>query len=135
MYKYDSHNELVSQFEKESDIEARKAESKRIILKYSKHLPIIAECLPGDKNMQTVTPNTQYKKRFLVCHDLTLAQFQMILRKRIGISSSDAITIFCKNKDMPTTSDNMLSLYDRYVSDDGFLYIFYGSEAVFGTSL
>lgn len=132
MAKHTSKNDLVSKFEKESEFKTRKAESNRIIAKYPKHLPVIAECLPGDKNMSNATPNTQHKKRFLVCHDLTLAQFQMVLRKRLCLSSQDAINIFCKNKDMPMTNDNMLALYDKYVSEDGFLYLFYGAEAVFG---
>lgn len=125
-------NELYSQFEKEHDLKIRKKESSRIMGKHDRYFPVIAECLPGDKNMKYATQDNPNKKRFLVSGDLALSQFQMVLRQRLCLAQTDAIIIFCKNKTIPLTSETINTLYNDYVADDGFLYLFYGTEAVFG---
>ena len=65
--------------------------------------------------------------------DLTVGQFIYVIRKRIKLAPEQALFIFC-GKDMPPTSDLMQRVYEQKKSDDGFLYVEYAGENVFGAS-
>jgi GABA(A) receptor-associated protein len=124
---------IISHFEKNHEFNIRKAESARIMAKHTDKLPIIAEPLDHDKLMKKQSDQFKPKYKFLVDHNLTIAQFHHILRKRLHLTQEDAIFIFSKNSSLPRTSESIGYLYNNdNISEDGFLYLFYGSEATFG---
>ena len=113
-------------FQKENTIEKRKEESEKIRKKHPDRIPIIVEKASGNKDI----PNID-KKKYLVPKELTVGQFQYVIRKRIKLDSQKALFIFIDNK-LPTTSELLLTVYDKYKNEDGFLYITYSGENTFG---
>lgn len=72
------------------------------------------------------------KDKYLVPSDMTLAQFMVILRKKIKLDAGDAIFIFTKNDTLVPTSSIMSSVYEDFKSVDNFLYLYYIECNTFG---
>ena len=112
-------------YKKEHDIETRKAESQKIRTKYPDRVPIIVE-KEGNSDIAEID-----KKKYLVPSDLTMGQFQYVLRKRIKLDQTKALFIFINNT-LPPTSSLISQIYDDKKDEDGFLYVTYSSENTFG---
>jgi GABA(A) receptor-associated protein len=67
----------------------------------------------------------------LVPSDLTVGQFQYVIRKRISVDPDKAIFIFINNVLAPTASQ-MSRIYEEHKDEDGFLYVVYSGEETFG---
>lgn len=105
--------------------EERKKESERLMTKYPTKVPII---ITKSKNSDIADLD---KHKFLVPLDQTVGQFVYIVRKRIELSHEKAIFVFVNNV-LPPTSSLISEIYNTYNSTDGFLYITYAGENVFG---
>lgn len=71
------------------------------------------------------------KQKFLVPMDLTFGQFVYVIRKRIKLKPECAIFALVNNTLPPTCQ--MISDIDRHQrSADGFIYVSYTGENVFG---
>lgn len=114
-------------FKSEFTFEQRKEESNRVLQKYPDRIPIICE-----KNKQATKecPDID-KKKYLVPRDLTMGQFLYVVRKRMNISPEKAIFLFVGNTIAPSTTI-INNVYNYHVDKDGFLYITYSFENVFG---
>ena len=112
-------------YKKDNDIEFRKEESKKIRTKYPDRIPIIVEKVHNSDITEID------KKKYLVPADLTMGQFQYVIRKRIKLDQTQALFIFINNT-LPTTSTLISQIYEDKKDEDGFLYITYSSENTFG---
>jgi len=112
-------------FKTEYSLEDRKAESTRILEKYPDRIPVICEKLAKSK-MEEID-----KKKYLVPSDLNIGQFVYVLRKRVKLSSQEAIYLFV-NGNIPATSQLINQIYDQHKDEDGFLYMQYSGENTFG---
>ncbi|PRQ28423.1 autophagy-related protein 8C-like [Rosa rugosa] len=115
-----------SLFKKELALERRQAEACRIREKYPERVPVIVE-----KAVKSDIPDID-KKKYLVPADLTVGQFVYVVRKRIKLSADKAIFIFVKNT-LPSTAASMSTIYEENKDEDGFLYMTYSGEQVFGS--
>ena len=95
--------------------------------KYPDRVPIVCE---KSKNYNDTIPDLD-KSKYLVPSDITVGQFMFVIRKRIKLSSEQAIFIFV-NGTIPSTSTCIFQLYESCKDDDGFLYITYSGENTFG---
>jgi len=111
----------------ENTLEKRKEESNKIRTKYPDRIPIIVDKL--NKNNKDI-PEID-KKKYLVPSDLTVGQFQYVIRKRIKLDSQKALFIFINNK-IPASSDLLKTIFEKEKDEDGFLYIGYTGENTFG---
>lgn len=93
--------------------------------RYPDRIPVIV-----NKNSQSTIADID-KKKYLVPNELTMGQFMYVVRKRIDIAPEQAIYLFV-NGNLPTTSEQMNNIYDKYKSEDGFLYVTYSGENTFG---
>jgi len=100
-------------------------ESKKIIEKYPDKIPIIVE-----KSKKSKIKDID-KNKYLVPSDMTLSQFIYVVRKRIKISSTEALFFFVNNT-LCNNSSLLSEIYNTYKDNDGFLYIAYSSENTFG---
>ena len=107
--------------------EARSGESARIREKFPDRIPIIVE---RAKNSSADLPKID-KQKYLVPGDLSLSQFIFIIRRRLSLESDQALFLFVKGV-LPTTGVLMRELFSQYKDADGFLYIEYCGENVFG---
>ena len=56
-----------------------------------------------------------------------------IIRKRIELSETEAFFFFTSNNTMPPSSSSLRELYSNNKDEDGFLYLYYCGENVFGS--
>eukprot|EP00051_Salpingoeca_urceolata_P026243 m.476594 g.476594 ORF g.476594 m.476594 type:complete len:138 (+) comp20582_c0_seq1:351-764(+) len=123
-------------FREKHSLEDRKAEVQKVIQNpaYQNCIPVIAEKNPTCKNLQAMS-----KRKFLLPNDMTLAHFMQVIRKRIGLQPSSALFMQVETwrdgkttHDSPPTSETMARLYQDYKADDGFLYVVYSEDDVYG---
>lgn len=112
-------------FKQEFTFDQRLTESSRVLAKYPERIPIICE-RNSRSNVQDID-----KKKYLVPCDLTSGQFVYVIRKRLCLRADKAIFLFV-NGVIPSSSQNLASLYQEHKDLDGFLYITYSDENVFG---
>lgn len=68
----------------------------------------------------------------MIPEDLNVSQLTYIVRKRLHMKPSEALFLLC-NKRMINGPDTLRSIYARHRNrEDGFLYIHYSLENVFG---
>lgn len=116
------------EFKKNNSLEKRQSESNRIREKYGDRLPIIVEKHAGKSSSDI--PDID-KKKYLVPKDLTVGQFQYVIRKRLKLDSEKAVFLFVDGI-LPSTSGLLTELYDNHKDEDGFLYVTYSGENTFG---
>ena len=114
-------------FKYQYSLKDRIFESNRVLEKYPTKIPIICERSnhPGS-NCPLIDKN-----KYLVERDLTLGQFQYVIRKRLKLTPEKAIFLIIKNN-IPATTQIIGDLYEKNKNEDGFLYINYSYENVFG---
>ena len=94
--------------------------SAHLLIKYPNRIPIIVDGKPDiDRN------------KYLVPDSLTFGEFINIIRKRLKLSSHQALFAFTDNI-LPPVGMNIRDIYNEYKSEDGFLYIKYRFENTFG---
>ncbi len=71
------------------------------------------------------------KKKYLVPADLTCGQFLYVIRKRLKLPAEKAIFLFVDGK-IPATTAMLNAIYEENQDRDGFLYMSYSDENVFG---
>jgi GABA(A) receptor-associated protein len=113
---------------KSKSLEERKMESQRILSKYYDRIPIIVD---KSESRNNILPDID-KHKYLVPNDLTIGQFQHVIRKRIKLEPSVALFIFVNKNIIPPSTEFVSVIYDEYKSEDGFLYICYATENTFG---
>lgn len=114
-------------FKTEFSLDQRKNESSRVLSKYPDRVPIICE---KSDTASKECPDID-KKKYLVPRDLTMGQFLYIIRKRLKLAPEKAIFLFVGNSIMPSTS-SINDIYNHKKDFDGFLYIKYAFENIFG---
>ena len=112
-------------FKKKYSFEKRKNESSNVYKKYPDRIPIIVE-----KHHSSTLPDID-KCKYLVPKDMTMSQFMFFIRKRIRLDSSQTL-FFTINHDLVSSSTLLSSVYHDRKDDDGFLYVTYTNENVFG---
>ncbi|KAF9411934.1 hypothetical protein HW555_009408 [Spodoptera exigua] len=106
---------------------SRKEEVMAIKSKFPTKIPLIVERYHKERSLPTLD-----KSKFLVPEDITMSQFLVIIRNRIRIKPNQALYLIINNKSMLSMSLTMAQAYDNYGDEDGFLYITYASQEVFG---
>jgi hypothetical protein len=117
-------------FQSDFSYQERLEESMRVRAKHPSKVPVICELHPKDENHG----NGAYalgKSKYLVNEDLTVAQFMQVIRNKIKLGQNVAIFILVNGR-MASASQTMNTLYSRYKQTDGFVYIYYSFENVFG---
>jgi GABA(A) receptor-associated protein len=105
----------------------RKEESDKIKEKYSDRIPIICEKDPKSKL------NDIDKTKYLVPNDLSVSQFSFIIRKRLSLDKSTALFLLVNGKHSITGDSSIREIYEKYQDEeDGFLYISYTGEIIWG---
>ena len=104
----------------------RKEESAKLRAQCPDKIPIICEKDPKSK-IQEID-----KTKYLVPMDLTVAQFSLMIRKRVEIAKEGAFFLLVGGKHSITGDTLISEIYERYKDEDGFLYIAYASELTWG---
>ena len=115
-------------FKKVLSLEKRKEEYQKIKSKLSSKIPIICEKDPRS----LIEPIA--KTKFLVNPQMNVSSFNEIIRKKLNLEAKEGIFLLVKGKNVITGNQTMQEIYENYKDEDGFLYITYASESVWGTS-
>jgi GABA(A) receptor-associated protein len=113
-------------FKYANSFEARLEESSRIREKFPGRIPVIVE-----RSARSLTVPVIDKQKFLVPGDLSVSQFIFVIRRRLNLPPEQALFIFVGNT-LPTTGILIRELHASYADKDGFLYVTYCGENVFG---
>lgn len=116
----------MNKFKKQHSLEKRQEESKRIKEKYDNRVPLIVL-----KDTKSNLPDID-RYKFLAPHDITLGQFMYVVRKRIKINDNETLYFFVNENVLVNTSQSISAIYNTHKDEDGFLYLTYCSENVFG---
>jgi GABA(A) receptor-associated protein len=115
----------MENFKSEFDFQERKFQTEGILKKHPTRVPTFVFKRTGSKGEEIP------KNKFLVPKDITVGQFVFVVRKQLKLTPEQAIFVFVGNK-IPPTSALINDLYNRYADPDGFLYVEYAFESVFG---
>ena len=113
-------------FKNQYSFTERYNEAVKIIQKYPYRIPIICERYQNSTNIPHIK-----KTKYLVPFDFSVGHFLFIIRQNIQVSSETALYIFINNT-IPATTTTIITLYENYKDEDGFLYINYTTENTFG---
>lgn len=92
-------------------------------------MPIICERASRNADVPIIQ-----KHKFLAPANMTIGQFIYIIRKNLSLPPEKALFLFVGTT-LPTTQTLMRELYMDHVDDDGFMYIKYSGESVFGVDI
>ena len=113
------------EFKKQFPLYQRLQESKKVLNNYPDKVPVICEKASGLQNCAIK------KRKYLVSRDLTIGQFIFIIRNNIQMTKDMGMFLFT-NGIIPSSSDTMEYIYNKFKENDGFLYINYAFENTFG---
>ena len=109
-------------------LKTRQEECLKIREKYPHKVPVIVTKASGDKYL----PECK-KIKYLFPSTLTIGQVLYVIRKHVQVPSEIGLYIFVgDSRSLPSAAELIFSVYDRYKSEDGFLYIVYSGESTFG---
>ena len=118
----ESSNKLIS-------FNERLAQTTNILAKYPDRVCIYIEKQASCKSLPIINKN-----KFLVPNGITAAQFIYVIRKKITVLPQQAIFLYINNT-IISGNTRMIELSNKYINNDGFLYITYSGENCFGTSI
>lgn len=113
-------------FKSQHAFDARLRESDRVIRLYNTKIPVICERAPRARLAQIL------KRKFLVPRDLTVGQFMYVIRKHMRLPAEQAIYLYIGGSKIYSASTILSDIYEKEKDRDGFLYVIYNSENVFG---
>ncbi|XP_017329717.1 microtubule-associated proteins 1A/1B light chain 3C isoform X2 [Ictalurus punctatus] len=109
------------------DTTTRKDEVCTIRSKFPNKLPIIVERCIRERRLPLLD-----KTKFLVPHELTIGQFLCLLRSKIALETSQALYLLISGKNICSMTASMGEVYSQHRDPDGFLYMTYASQDMFG---
>lgn len=123
---------FVRDFKKKYALSQRKELSSSIFKKY-KLLPVICDAAYELFKKSHPTAKELSKHKLLVKGTSCMAEILMYVKKEVGVRPEIGIFLFVDNKLVPS---NMLmsDVYELCKDEDGFLYVYYDFENVFGGS-
>ena len=113
-------------YKKAKSLEERKQEYQKVIEEHPGKIGIICEKAPKSKIADIE------KTKYLINEEFTLTQFTSIIRKKLNMDQKDALFFLANGKTSLTGNDTMHEIYKKYKDEDGFLYIAYAAEEVWG---
>ncbi|KAL0818967.1 hypothetical protein ABMA28_008260 [Loxostege sticticalis] len=127
LIKHDVNHNVRQCFKTKKPFVSRKEEVMAIKSKFPNKIPLIVERYHKEKSLPALD-----KTKFLVPEDITMSQFLVIIRNRIRMKPNQALYLIINNRSMLSMSLTMAQAYENYGDEDGFLYITYASQEVFG---
>ncbi|XP_063293863.1 microtubule-associated proteins 1A/1B light chain 3C-like [Pelobates fuscus] len=117
----------VVPFKMRKRLDSRIHEVNRMKSRYPSKIPVIVE----RNHREKLLPNLE-KIKYLVPPEVTLGQFVSMIRTRLSMPQSHSLCMLLNGKQMTSLTLTMSELYTEYHDHDGFLYMTYMLQDVFG---
>ncbi|XP_065903191.1 microtubule-associated proteins 1A/1B light chain 3B-like [Dysidea avara] len=114
-------------FKERKSFESRKKDVLTIRKKHPNKIPIVVERSTNEKNLPELD-----KSKFLVPEELSMSQLVNIIRMRLQLRESQAFYLIIGKKTMVSNSLTLGEIYHSEKDTDGFIYMTYASQEVFG---
>uniref|UniRef100_A0A8C3HLM2 Microtubule-associated proteins 1A/1B light chain 3C n=1 Tax=Chrysemys picta bellii TaxID=8478 RepID=A0A8C3HLM2_CHRPI len=88
--------------------------------------PVVVERYRKEKQLPLLD-----RTKFLVSQDSSMSQFVITLRTRMSLTATQAFYLLV-NKGLPSMSMTVGEVYSDHKDEDGFLYVTYASQEMFG---
>ena len=108
------------------DLETRRKDAESFIRSHNDRIPVIIE--PYKDSLYVLD-----QKRFLVPRLYTFHEFVFHIRRKIQLSKADGLYIIVGPNCFPAMNRTMHSIYNEFKDPDGFLYMTYSSQPVWGS--
>ncbi|XP_037803767.1 microtubule-associated proteins 1A/1B light chain 3C-like isoform X1 [Penaeus monodon] len=126
-YNADNNDNTKRTFKQLKPFLTRKEEVANIRAKFPTKIPVIVERYAKESTLPVLD-----KTKFLVPQELTMSQFVTIIRNRMQLHSTMSFYLLVNNKSLVSLSRTLSEVYRECHDDDGFLYVTYASQEVFG---
>ncbi|KAG0411324.1 hypothetical protein HPB47_011552 [Ixodes persulcatus] len=120
-------NDVGRSFKERKSLAVRKEEVAGIRQRFPSKIPVIVERYNREKSLPLLD-----KTKFLVPQELTMSQFVSIVRNRLQISACHSFYLLVNNRSMANLSKTLSEVYAECHDEDGFLYVTYASQEMFG---
>jgi GABA(A) receptor-associated protein len=139
------------QYKHEHSLEQRRFESERIRRRYPDRIPVIVQPLSSSSPSSSILSTSLFRsfssssscneitltrlenEKFLVPSELSFGQFAYNIRRRLRLRAEHALFFYIGvYGKQPILSSTMEMLYNENKDTDGFLYVCYADEKVFG---
>lgn len=107
--------------------------SRDLLAQFPHSIPVIVERARDEIRLPIID-----KKQYLVPHDMPFSKFFFVIRHRLGVTDKNSglsnlgIWIYSGKHPITSPSATMSEIYSHYRDNDGFLYLQYRGENVFG---
>ncbi|XP_018021994.1 microtubule-associated proteins 1A/1B light chain 3C [Hyalella azteca] len=108
-------------------LDERQKESALLLKEEEECLPLILEKAPTEKYLPPLD-----RKKFLLVRSSTLGQLHSTIRYRLQLHQDQSFFLLVDGQHMPNLSSTIEQLYHEFKDEDGFLYLEYASQEVFG---
>ncbi|XP_032626984.1 microtubule-associated protein 1 light chain 3 gamma [Chelonoidis abingdonii] len=123
-------SQSVRPFKLRKSFATRLEEGAGIRAKFPTKIPVIVERYQKEKYLPLLD-----KTKFLVPQELTMTQFITIIRSRMALNATQAFYLLVNNKSLASMSLTLAEVYRDYKDEDGFVYMTYASQEMFGCLL
>uniref|UniRef100_A0A6J0SFE9 Microtubule-associated protein 1 light chain 3 alpha-like n=1 Tax=Pogona vitticeps TaxID=103695 RepID=A0A6J0SFE9_9SAUR len=114
-------------FKQRKNLATRMHEASDIRARYPNKIPVVVERYRKEKSLPRLD-----RIKFLVSEDISVSQFIFTLRTRLSLTATQAFYLLVDSKSLPCLSLTVAEVYRDNKDEDGFLYLTYASQEMFG---
>ena len=107
-------------------LDERKQEFQKVLSEANGKIPVICEKDPYS-NIEQLN-----KIKYLVSPEMKVNQFKSLLRRKLKLNKENAIFFMANGKNIIVGTELFSEIYNKFIDEDGFLYITYACEDIWG---